>query len=114
MWTYKGDDVNSVSGENWKEPSSSTISTEASSISDSNEETLNLNKTCIKNLNKKIENKWDIKLYLPQQMVLQKMLEKVFIAKKFTQCKTSRTLCNIRFEIPDNKNYGYCVQNLIY
>ena len=46
MWTYKGDDVNSVSGENWKEPSSSTISTEASSISDSNEETLNSNKAC--------------------------------------------------------------------
>ena len=47
--TYKGD-ANSPSGENWKEPSSSTISsstisTEASSISDSNEKTLNLNKT---------------------------------------------------------------------
>ena len=104
--------MNSASGQNWKEPSPSTISTEASSISDSNEETLNLNKTCIKNLNKKIENKWDIKLYLPQQMVLQKMLEKVFIAKKFTQGKTSRTLCNIRFEIPENKNFGNCVQNM--
>ena len=36
--------MNSASGENWKEPSSSTISTEPSSISDSNEETLNVNK----------------------------------------------------------------------
>ena len=90
----------------------STISTEASSISDSNEETLNLNKTCIKNLNKKIENNWDIKPNLPQQIVLQKMLEKVFVAKKFTQCKTSHTLCNIRFEIPENKNFGNCVQNV--
>ena len=40
------------------------------------------------------------------------MLEKVFIAKKFTQCKASRTLWNIRFEIPDNKNIGNCVQNI--
>ena len=45
MWTYKGD-VNSASGENWKEPSSLTLSTEPSSISDSNEETLVVNKTC--------------------------------------------------------------------
>ena len=37
MWTYKGD-VNSASGENWKEPSSSTISTEIAFNSDSNEE----------------------------------------------------------------------------
>ena len=37
--------MNSASGQNWKEPSPSTISTEASSISDSNEKTLNLNKT---------------------------------------------------------------------
>ena len=38
--------VNSASGENWKEPSSSTISTETSFNSDSNEETPNINKTC--------------------------------------------------------------------
>ena len=45
MWTYK-DDVNSASGENWKTPESSTISTEASSNGDGNEETLNVNKPC--------------------------------------------------------------------
>ena len=45
MWTYKGD-VNSASGENWKEASSSAISTEASFNGDSNEETLNVDKTC--------------------------------------------------------------------
>ena len=36
--------VNSASGENWKETSSSTISTEASFNGD--EETFNVNKTC--------------------------------------------------------------------
>ena len=45
MWTYNND-VNSVSGENWKEPSSSTISAEASFNSDNNDETVNVNKTC--------------------------------------------------------------------
>ena len=45
MWTYKGD-VNSASGENRKEPLSSKISIEASCISESNEETLNVNRTC--------------------------------------------------------------------
>ena len=45
MWTYEGD-LNSASGENWKEPSSSTISAEASFKGDSNEETLNVNRTC--------------------------------------------------------------------
>ena len=45
MWTYKGD-VNSASGENWKGPSSSKRSREASSNGDSNEETLDVNKTC--------------------------------------------------------------------
>ena len=45
MWTYKGD-VNSASGENWKESSSSTISAEAWFNNNSNEETLNVNKTC--------------------------------------------------------------------
>ena len=43
-WTYEGD-MNSASGENWKEPSPSTISTESSFNGDSNEETLNVNKT---------------------------------------------------------------------
>ena len=38
--------MNSASGGNWKEPSSSTVSTEASFNGDSNEETLNVNKTC--------------------------------------------------------------------
>ena len=54
MWTYNGD-VNSASGENWKEPSSSQISPEASFIGDSKEETLNANK--IENNNRIIENK---------------------------------------------------------
>ena len=40
MWTYKGD-VNSASGENWKQPLSSTISTEALFNGNSSE-----NKTC--------------------------------------------------------------------
>ena len=39
--------MDSASGENWKEPSSSTISTEASCNGDSNEEALNVNKTCL-------------------------------------------------------------------
>ena len=45
MWTYKGD-ANSALGENWKELSSSAISPEASFNDNSNEETLNINKTC--------------------------------------------------------------------
>ena len=44
MWTYNVD-MNSASGETWKEPSSSTISAEAACNSDSNEEFLNVNKT---------------------------------------------------------------------
>ena len=36
----------------------------------------------------------------------QKILEIVFITKKFTQCKTSRTLKIDLFETPDNKNIG--------
>ena len=36
--------------------------------------------------------------------MLRKILEKVFITKKFTQYKTSRTLKIDVFEIPDNKN----------
>ena len=42
IWTCKSD-VNSASGENWKEPSSSTISTETSFNADINEKTLHLN-----------------------------------------------------------------------
>ena len=45
MWTYKSD-VNSSSGENRKETSSSTISTEASFNGDINAEILNINETC--------------------------------------------------------------------
>ena len=45
IWTYKGD-VNSASVENWKEPSSLTILPEASFYGESNEEYLNVNKTC--------------------------------------------------------------------
>ena len=42
MWTYN-DVFNSGLGENWKEPSSSP---EASFNGDSNDETLNVDKTC--------------------------------------------------------------------
>ena len=45
MWTYQ-DDVNSSSGESWKESLSSTISPGASFNGNSNEDTLNANKTC--------------------------------------------------------------------
>ena len=44
MWTYEVE-VNSALGETSKEPSSSTISIEAS-FNNSNEETLNVNKVC--------------------------------------------------------------------
>ena len=44
MQTYKSDE-NSSSRENWKELSSSTKSTKASFNDDSNEETLNVNRT---------------------------------------------------------------------
>ena len=43
---------------------------------------------------------------MSQQKVLQKILEKVFINKKFTQNKTSRTLKIDVFKIPDIKNIG--------
>ena len=45
MWTCKGV-VNSALGENTKEPSSSTISTETCFNDDSNKETLYVNKVC--------------------------------------------------------------------
>ena len=44
MWMYEGD-IDSASGKNWKEPSSS-ISTEASFDGHSNKESLNVNKIC--------------------------------------------------------------------
>ena len=46
MWAYKCG-VNSASGENWKEHSSSTISTEGSFNGNGKEETLDVNKTCL-------------------------------------------------------------------
>ena len=36
--------------------------------------------------------------------MLQKVLEKIFITKKFTQCKTSCTININVIEIPHNKN----------
>ena len=45
MWKYNGD-VNSVLGENSKEPSLSTVSTEPSFNDDRNEETLNVIEVC--------------------------------------------------------------------
>ena len=41
------------------------------------------------------------KYYLLQQKVLRKIMQKVFITKKFTQCKTLHTLKIDVFEIPD-------------
>ena len=46
------------------------------------------------------------KYYLPKQKVLRKILEKVFVNKKFTQHKTSRSLQINGFEMPYNKNIG--------
>ena len=65
--------MNSASRNNWKEPSSSTISTEASFNGDSNEETLNVKKIILAILEKnEIQNIF--KYYLPQYRVLQKIL----------------------------------------
>ena len=47
-----------------------------------------------------------IQILPAQQKVQWKILGKVFITKKFTQCKTSCTLKIDVFEIPDNKNIG--------
>ena len=57
LWTCKAD-LNSGSGENWKEPSSSTISPEASFNGDSSEDTLNVNKEYLVD---NLKNKWDVK-----------------------------------------------------
>ena len=109
MWRYNGD-VNSASGENWKEPPSSTILTDSSFNGDSNEENLNANLLLlIQNLLAIRENKWDIKhmKILPtQQKVIREILEKVFIYKNFAKCKTLRVLKIDVFEISDNKNIG--------
>ena len=72
--------MTSASRGNWKEPSSSTVLTDSAFNGDNNEET--------------------------RKIVLRKILEKVFINKKFTQCKTSRKLKIDLFEIPDKKNIG--------
>ena len=58
-----------------------------------------------------IENKYDINYIqtLPaqiQQNLLRKMLEKVFITKKFTRCKTSHTLKTDVRKFQNNKNIG--------
>ena len=45
MWVYKRD-VNSALGETSKEPSSSTLATEASFNDDSNEKAFNVNNVC--------------------------------------------------------------------
>ena len=47
MWTFTGD-VISASGENYKKPSSSSISPEPSFNGNGNKKTLNVNKTCWK------------------------------------------------------------------
>ena len=39
-----------------------------------------------------------------QQKMLRKILEKVFITKKCTHCKTFHTLKTDVFELPDNKD----------
>ena len=44
--------------------------------------------------------------YRPQEKVLRKILEKVFVNKKFTHCKISCTLQMDVFKMPDNKNFG--------
>ena len=89
-----------------KEPSSPIISTEASFNYDSNEKFL-----IWISLSAAIENKWHVNYIqtLPaqiQQKMLRKILEKVFITKKCTQCKTSHTLKTDVFELPDNRNIG--------
>ena len=40
------------------------------------------------------------------RMGLQKILEKVFVINKFSQCKTSRTLKINVFKTTDKKNFG--------
>ena len=47
-----------------------------------------------------------MKILPTQQKVTREILEKVFIYKNFTQCKTLRVLKIDVFEISDNKNIG--------
>ena len=106
MQTYKGD-VNLPLGESSKELLSSTISTEASFHDGIYEKTLNVNKV----LSTIIEHKRDINyiqilLAQIQQKVPRKILEKVFITKNCTQCKTSHTLKTGVFVLSDNKKIG--------
>ena len=56
-----------------------------------------------------VENKWDINhiqtlLAQAQQKVLWKLLKKVFITKKCTQCKTLLILKIDLFDLLDNKS----------
>ena len=90
-------DLDSTSGENWKESLTSTISIEASFNGDNNGETLNVNG----------RKKWDIKCIqiLPAlRDVGTEILGKVFITKKSTQCKTSPTLKIDALEIRNCQN----------
>ena len=106
LWTCKAD-VNSGSGENWKEPSSSTISPEPSFNGDSSEDTLNVNKEYLVD---NLKNKWDVKyiqiLTAPAEGAAKNIREglqkKIFITYKFTQRKTSRTSQIDVFKIPGN------------
>ena len=87
IWTYKGG-VNSASGENSKEPSSSTTSTEASFNKNSKEETqIYSNITCP---NRSYGKYW----------------RSFSLLRNLLNVKTSRTLKIDVFEISDNKHIG--------
>ena len=51
------------------------------------------------------------KYYLPKHKVLRKILDKVFVNKKFARYKTSRTFQINVFEIPHNKDIGKLFSN---
>ena len=58
-----------------------------------------------------MENRWVINhiqklLTQAYYLFLREILEKIFITKKFTQCKTSHTLKIDVFELLDNKDIG--------
>ena len=58
-----------------------------------------------------MENRWVINhiqklLTQAYYLFLREILEKIFITKKFTQCKTSHTLKIDVFELLDNKGIG--------
>ena len=102
--TYKVN-VNSALQENPKD-SSSTISVKGSIDNGSIKEVVNVNKV----LSALIEQKWDRHFFQTlsaqvRQNVLRRILEKVFITKKCTQCTSSHTIKTIDIcELPDNKN----------